>query len=980
MSKKTGFSGCSVVMSALLLLFLVACGAVLIVPVDAARAGTITSCAGCHGMPPADAPYRNISTGRFVGSHDTHAWQRGNGDFNCGKCHKMPTANNHRNGNIDFVANINNSRLTARYKNVTSFPQSATPVFDTCANVNCHFETTTPQRGNEPLSRAVADMPQTCDTCHNSSVGSDNQHPKHTIYFGGSPDACKKCHPDHSAKANPFAHATSAGLRGIVFDFSAFPNNGGTGSYTGDTSYPLYLTNTNRNGTCSGLYCHSPGTKASNYDPPNRVPNWAITFGTSCIGCHLGDAESGSVMQTGSHAIHIGNGALTIIDCAKCHGATVTNSRTIKDRSMHLNKKVDISFDPAIGGTNGMYGGSPSPVAKNVGTAYGRCSNIYCHSNGTTTTPPFNSYSAVWGGNPFPADCTGCHGNDATSAKVLSTNNHRKHIDAGYNPGVGTAFGCVECHARTVSNNRTIIDKTKHVNTFKDYSGLRAGHISGGTCNTVYCHSSGQRSPAYRTMVPWSDTATTFDCKGCHGSYGTATLSLTPPAGNYVSQFGEPNYNNYSSADRNWFNSHKKHVATVSDCRKCHFNTVNDGNPSLALIAGTTLHVNEQKNVSFDTVVAGNNSPTYNDQTRRCSNVYCHSNGRTSGTVYVTPRWGGASIDCNFCHPIASLGGAHAIHVGGMIPTFYNYTGNHPVGSTYRFGCSNCHPLDKGTFHNNGRVNLALSNNAAGIGYLRSRNGATNDNGPNATGSGITGTSGISIKCTAVYCHSNGYTANLIYAATPDWYGGSFTGDRCANCHGNYPNSTIAGSPGHFDASNWLGSGKPGGHIVGIHYNNIYNGTTGLRTAGNSNTSSHGLATNSTTISCNVCHNDTVTVAYNDQSVNCSTIYCHDTGARLKGNAAIASAATHVNGLVDVKFAPVNVISKAQLRKPQGGWVRTGSYKAAGSYDTYSTSLSKATYTAGTKSCANVACHFQQTIKWGDIGGRTTCQSCHTSL
>lgn len=973
-AKKTGFNGCSVVMSALLCV--AACAAVLFAPAAPARAGNITSCAGCHGMPPVDAAYRNISTGQFVGSHNTHSWQRSNGDFNCGKCHKMPTTYNHRNGNIDFVANINNSRLIARYKNVTSFPQTATPVFDTCVNVNCHFENTTPQRGNAALSRAVADMPQTCDTCHNSSVGSDNYHTKHLAYFGGSPNACKKCHPDHSVEANPFTHATSAGLRGIGFDFSAVPNDGGSGAYSGDVSYPLYLYNTNRNGSCSGLYCHSPGTKATGYDTPNRTPTWNVTFGSSCTGCHLGDAESGSPMNTGSHGIHIGNGALSIIGCVKCHGATVSDNRTIKDMSMHVNKKVNISFDPSIGGTNGLYSGLASPMAKDVGTAYGRCQNIYCHSNGTTTTPPFNNYTAIWG-STLPTDCTGCHGGQVGSSRVLSTNNHRKHIDAGYNPKLGAAFGCVECHAKTVQNNTTIANKLNHVNGFKDYSGLRAGHISNSVCNTVYCHSSGQRIPAFRTMVPWSDTTTTFDCKGCHGSYGTVALSLTPPAGYVASQFGEPNYNNYSSSDRNWYNSHYKHVEAASDCRKCHYNTTQTGT---SLVAGTTLHANTQKNISFDTAVAGNNNPSYDDQTRRCSNVYCHSNGRKTGTVYISPRWGGAPFTCDSCHPIASLSGAHAVHVGGMIPNFYNYTGNHPVGATYRFGCSNCHPLDKLTFHNNGQVNLALSKNDAGIGYLRSLNGATNDNGPNAAGSGIVGTSGISIKCTAVYCHSNGYSTNLIYATTPDWYGGTFTGDKCANCHGNFPNSTIAGSPGHYDNTNWLGSGVAGGHIVGIHYENIYNGATGLRTAGNTNTSSHGLASNSTTISCNLCHNDTVTTSANDQSVNCSTVGCHDSGTRLKGNAAIASAVTHVNGRVDVTFAPINVIAKAQLRTPQGGWVRTGTYKTAGSFDTYSTSLSKASYVAGTKTCSNVACHFQQTIKWGDVGGKTTCLSCHTSL
>ena len=950
----------------------------LLLPAGEAFAGTITSCAGCHGMPPVDAAYRNISTGQFVGSHDTHSWMNG-AIPNCGKCHKLPSVYNHRNGNLDFVANINNSRLTARYRNVTSFPQSAVPTYDTCSNVNCHFETTTPQRGNLPLYLdGGMSIQQKCATCH-SAPPADARHAKHGQYYGDVTTGCVKCHPDHAAKGGKaaFSHATSAGHRGLVIQFSAFPNDGG--AFDGDVSYPLYLYNPNRTGSCTNLYCHSPGTKAGTYAPPNRAANWGASYGTSCIGCHRGDAESGSPMQTGSHGIHIGDGALSIIDCVKCHSATAGDSRTIADMANHVNRKVDVSFHASVGGTSGFYGGAASPVAKDVETAYGRCSNIYCHSDGTRTTAPFNNYTAIWGDAGFPAGCVGCHGSYAGSGRTLATNNHRKHIDATFNPGVGTSFGCVECHARTVSNNSTIANKLVHVNTYKDYSGVRAGRMSGGTCTTAYCHSSGQRNPAYRSVVQWSNTAATYGCSSCHGASAGGD-SPAPPAGVFASQFGEPNYNNYSSADRNWYNSHSaKHVKSASDCRNCHINTTSDG---VSIVSGTTLHANTQKNVSFDTVKAGNNNPSYNDQARTCTNVYCHSNGRKTGTVYANPRWGSsATLSCNFCHPIASLSGKHAVHVGGLIPTFYNFTANKPVGATYRFGCANCHPLDAATFHTNGSIDVALAFNTAGVGSLRARNNASTNNGLNAPGSGVAGTSGISVRCTAVYCHSNGYAAGKKFATTRDWYDTNpYTGDKCAECHGNSPNTTIVGSPAHYDAANWLGSGKPGGHIVGMHYNNIYGGANGLRTAGANNTSSHGLASDSTTFNCNICHNDTVTVAYNDKSVNCSTASCHDTGLRLKGDAAIASAVTHVNGQPDVKFAAVNIVSKAQLRNAPTGWTRTGTYKTAGSYDTADTSLSAATYTTATKTCASVSCHFGQSVKWSDTGGATTCQSCHTSL
>lgn len=956
-----------------------ACAAALFALAGTAAAGTITDCSGCHGMPPVDAPYRNISTGRFMGSHDTHAWLSA-GTPNCAICHKMPTTYNHRNNNVDFVSTINNSRLTARYRNLTSFTRTASPSFGTCSNVNCHFEKTTPQNGATPLYLdGGKTIQQKCATCH-SAPPADARHAKHAQYYGDVTTACVKCHPDHGAKPGKgaFSHATSAGRRGLAIQFTAFPNTGG--SFSGDVSYPLYLYNPSRTGACTNLYCHSPGTKAGSYDPPNQSPDWAGTLGTSCLGCHRGDADSGSPMQTGSHGAHVGVNAAAQIGCVQCHGATVTDSRQIGDLTQHVNKKADISFEAAIGSA-GTYGGAAGHVAKDVGTAYGTCRNIYCHSDGATTTPPFNDYAVTWGAADFPTGCTGCHGGQQGSGNVIASNNHRKHVDASYNGGLGTGIGCVECHATTVSGNLTIADKARHVNRFKDYSGPRAGTIAAGTCSNVYCHSSGQRSPAYRTMVPWSDTATTYGCSSCHGA------STAGPAGVFVSRFGEPNYNNYSSADRNWFNSHNpKHVRSAGDCSTCHAGTTQNG---VSLVPGTTLHVNTQKNVTFNTAVAGGNSPSYNDLSRRCTNVYCHSNGQQTGRAYATPRWGGSAQDCNACHPIAGLGGAHGIHVGGMIPTFYAYTGNHPVGAAYRYGCANCHPMDP-VHHIDGHIDLSLSRNDVNAGGLKTKNGATNGSGLNSAGSGLTGTTGASVRCASVYCHSNGYAANLVYAATPDWYGGSFAGDRCAACHGNSPNSTIAGSSSHYN-NRFLGyTGVVGGHQIGIHAMNIYSSPGKRATAGTTGSSSHGNAATATTISCNICHYETVTTARNDDNAVCKT--CHYDGnavGALSGNrAAIADRSKHVNGLVDVAFKPVAVISKAQMRPASFAiatyssvWKRNSGYKVSGANDSAKQALDTATmWDGGTKTCSNIACHNGQSVKWTDNNGITECVSCHSAM
>jgi predicted CxxxxCH...CXXCH cytochrome family protein len=224
--------------------------------------------------------------------------------------------------------------------------------------------------------------------------------------------------------------------------------------------------------------------------------------------------------------------------------------------------------------------------------------------------------------------------------------------------------------------------------------------------------------------------------------------------------------------------------------------------------------------------------------------------------------------------------------------------------------------------------------------------------------------------CTGVYCHSDGQSTPT-YATTPAWNTtfAAVGGDHCAKCHLNSP-----------------GSAAHGAHVVGIHYNDIYTGTTGLATPGTANTSSHGLATVATTINCNVCHNNTVTSDANDQNTACST--CHNgTNAPLQGNAAIANKIYHVNGVADVAFAPAAILSKAQIRDSittvpdlNSSWSRQNGYKVntpLPSYDQSQASLTPA-YAAPTRTCSSVACHNGNAVNWNVTN--ITCSSCHTGL
>jgi hypothetical protein len=177
----------------------------------------------------------------------------------------------------------------------------------------------------------------------------------------------------------------------------------------------------------------------------------------------------------------------------------------------------------------------------------------------------------------------------------------------------------------------------------------------------------------------------------------------------------------------------------------------------------------------------------------------------------------------------------------------------------------------------------------------------------------------------------------------------------------------------------------------------IWSPSNGTLTAVNSLESSHGSATVATTMGCYVCHNTTAsstsidtfgmmngTTAANSR-FRCSSTNCHDSATvstRTTKAGAIANKANHVNGQINVAFAPVQFNMKAQLRTSLAGTFnlqRSGTYgQTVGSYD-YIADLNatSGTYTTANKTCT-VACHMNQPVTWGDQN--VTCMTCHTTL
>ena len=480
-----------------------------------------------------------------------------------------------------------------------------------------------------PLRSLVPNGGGSCTSCHGQ--------PPHVNMAGGpngyagtygTTTGVNEALTAHSTHATTFAYACAECHNGATHANGNFQqvylNTAGyMAAKNGAT--PAYSTTAR---TCATTYCHSNGaiTGRVSGSPVYTTAAWVNSKGTitgtagECIACHGGAATSGKAMATGSHTAHVTTYSL---GCKECHINTTTNGTSLVAGGAHLNgtgyvNGTDVKFDTAGSNAAGVY----NSTVGNLG-----CTTTYCHSNGRGGAP---KQVAQWGGI-MPADCTGCHGGNATVAtfKVMSSGKHLAHIK---NAPPGGKFGCVDCHATTVTADTILVaSRVNHVNGAMDYSGAKAGR---SPLESV-CQLLPQQwpvYPVYRATASWT-SVTTYGCNGCHGA------DTTGPAGVFTSQFGEPNYNSYTTAgSTNFRNSHQKHVVVATDCQTCHVTATRTG---FSILSTSTVHIDRVRNVAFNTANPNVATATYNSSLKTCSNVVCHS-----GT---TVKWG-STLSCTGCH------------------------------------------------------------------------------------------------------------------------------------------------------------------------------------------------------------------------------------------------------------------------------------------------------------------------------------------
>jgi predicted CxxxxCH...CXXCH cytochrome family protein len=197
---------------------------------------------------------------------------------------------------------------------------------------------------------------------------------------------------------------------------------------------------------CSNIYCHSivqsDGGGVLTVDTSDyKTPVWDNPASVQCGECHNADGTGNATwMDSGTHTTHV---QVQFFMCTACHWY----NGGVSQPADHPNNIIDIEFDPSMNPT-GVY----SQADNTPGNGYGYCSSLDCHGSGTPQ----------WGTTNPTADCTWCHGNNASSASPMSLDNHPDHINNA--AVIGDNFECAQCHDATVStgDDRAITDRNVH--------------------------------------------------------------------------------------------------------------------------------------------------------------------------------------------------------------------------------------------------------------------------------------------------------------------------------------------------------------------------------------------------------------------------------------------------------------------------------------------------------------------------------------
>jgi predicted CxxxxCH...CXXCH cytochrome family protein len=433
----------------------------------------------------------------------------------------------------------------------------------------------------------------------------------HEFHLNASPThaavACDECHVIPAAVDSP-GHADNGPPAEVVFGPIAKTGNRQPaydpatrtcqGSYCHRDAWAVWTEprdSTAACGSCHGLppaaphpqsdrcdVCHGQVIAADgHFIAPERHVDGVVDYVPGeCNVCHGSDKNAAPPLDTrgnssvsaigvGAHQVHLSGGANgRPLACGECHIVP----QHVEDPTHVDGLPAEVIFD---GPARAM---DHAPVWNE---SRATCGGTYCHS----PSPTEMRDSPVWNVDQ-PLDCASCHGLPPPLPHPQSDN-------------------CSVCHGAVVgSDNRTIIDKSRHVNGTVDVS---------VTTSCTSCHGGTNSAPPVDTK---GNTLTTAPGVGAHQTHVLGTERSRPVP-----------------------------------CGECHVVPLNVLDP------GHLDSAPPAELVFSGAAVAYGAKPQYSGGT--CQSTSCHGavfpNGDPSGGSNTTPTWtrvDGTQATCGSCHGI----------------------------------------------------------------------------------------------------------------------------------------------------------------------------------------------------------------------------------------------------------------------------------------------------------------------------------------
>ncbi|MDD2897326.1 MAG: CxxxxCH/CxxCH domain-containing protein [Desulfuromonadaceae bacterium] len=428
-----------------------------------------------------------------------------------------------------------------------------------------------------------------------------------------------------------------------------------------------------------------------------------------------------------------------------------------------------------------------------------------------------------------------------------------------------------------------------------------------------------------------ANAAVINQCNDCHGM---------PPKDSV--RKGNPHFRSYSSAT---VGSHQKHLGATpvaNDCVVCH-----------GAVVTTFDHQNEIINMASPIsggsygkgVFLNQTSIPLLNATARCSNVTCHADPYSAGTV-TTPIWGTAAANCSACHttPIGATGPA---------------TGSHTTVSGHAVSCTTCHTsgTTATSMPSSGHIDTNVT--VVNVGYPATV-------AKHAPGSGYS-------SCSAATCHASPVAAALI--TTPLW--GS-TGNGCAACHiganAITPTGPATGSHAKHNVTDCSQCHTGATTNTAVPTLNHADGNIDVANGYPANVAKHAAGSYTGTCSTASCHADVygpgliTTPVWGTTATNCSA--CHTTPIVSTGPATGSHAIHNITDCSQCHAGATTSTTIPTLNHIDGNIDVTNGYPANVTKHTAASGY-------GGRSCSTAVCHGASSPVWGANTANATCTKCH---